>query len=147
MKLRQLKMDYDELKFQFQRYKVFKTSKQPQFQPPPELYAIAEDIQPQLYQSYKPTKYKPLMETIPSEKEIYKQVDPTTAAQSMISDSLYRKNMESSVGDLLRWDSTKGTYAGMRKPSEKHSFHNKTRSVSNPPAKQPQHVNFSPNQY
>eukprot|EP00343_Euplotes_focardii_P006411 CAMPEP_0205812704 /NCGR_PEP_ID=MMETSP0205-20121125/17241_1 /ASSEMBLY_ACC=CAM_ASM_000278 /TAXON_ID=36767 /ORGANISM="Euplotes focardii, Strain TN1" /LENGTH=99 /DNA_ID=CAMNT_0053093815 /DNA_START=236 /DNA_END=532 /DNA_ORIENTATION=- len=79
---------------------------------------------------YKPVKYKPLMDPISSDTEkkdldIPEEKEPhdhTTAPPSVNSDRLYRKNMESTVGDLLRWDSTKGKYTGGK---GNPFFHNK----------------------
>ena len=140
---RQLKMEYDELKFQFHRYKVFRDLKIDQFQIP-RMNDLGDDYGLRKEYTYEPQKYTPLMDPIPSERQHEpveeqpqqktEQNEQTTAAASVASDRLYRKNMESSVGDLLRWDSTKGVYSGPG-TRQKNIFHNKVRSVSSPPTK------------
>lgn len=148
-RFKQLKTEYDELKFQFDRYKIFKDSTKVQDYKYENLYEMANQITfvPKA-QGYVPDRYKPLATYTPPPpqkehiKEIQEpQIDTTTAANSEFSEMLYRKNMASTVGDLLRWDSQKGVYSNNR------ASHNKVRSVSNPPIQNHDRSRFEPSFY
>jgi hypothetical protein len=131
---RQLKIEYDELKFQFNRYKIFKDTSSVNENRYDNIYDMSNQINSvQKTQGYVPDRYRPLASP-PVVRKVQKeevkvmnmtQID-TTAAVSDFSEKLYRKNMASTVGDLLRWDSQNGVY------SNNKSGHNKVRSVSNP---------------
>lgn len=136
-KCRQLRVEYDELKFQFNRYKIMSNSP-PRYEEynRPTYHEYEYDFTPQNYEPYKTETYKPITIRQPP------PIQQPAAAASVVSEKLYRKNMTSTVGDLLRWDSTKGVYAS--KSRESQSGHNKFRSVSNPPTQGYNRANYEP---
>ncbi|CAI2385899.1 unnamed protein product [Moneuplotes crassus] len=149
-KNRQLKMEYDELKFQIQRQMIFKDIKCSSYKPQCDLYTISEDFQHR--DTYKPPSYKTLIPENPAATTFHTPY-PSGAhnparktEQSSFSDTLYRKNdlnsniqnfqrknMKSSVGDLLRWEDPKDSH--QHPSSIPNPIHSKARSISSPPVR------------
>jgi len=128
-KYRHLKMDYDELKFQMGRNKILSSDvvKLDDFKFRPNSYNIDYTKQ---YNSSRPEPYRPLTTQQTPKPEPTKEIVPVVNA---FSDKLYQKNMASTVGDLLRWDSTKGVFSDRKRWPNRDAQGN-GRSISSPPA-------------
>ncbi|CAI2363075.1 unnamed protein product [Moneuplotes crassus] len=148
-KNRQLKMDYDELKFQMQRSRIFKDIDTPNFRSPKELYDDVNDFHPR--REYSPVNYNCPAPIAPKVVPNYDnschnetRADDQIDSQNLFDDVLFRKNMKSSVGDLLRWDSTKGVYSNL--PSKPQVHPQNPRNMNGSPTR-PHPVNYSPRNY
>ncbi|CAI2360241.1 unnamed protein product [Moneuplotes crassus] len=152
-KNRQLKMDYDELKFQMQRDQIFKDIKIPNYKSDSDFYDAADDFLAD--KVYNPPSFKTMEMDYPNINPVFindsnnieTRPDDMTDAQSALSDFLYRKNMDSTMADFLRWDPKKGGYTAVKTRNNIAPSHNKTRSVSNPPVRSQHTFRFDPQVY
>ena len=133
-KCRQLRLEYDELKFQFNRFKILSTDNARHFNNKYSIYDNEGNFRyTDEYNFQHPNRHtndsygeshSPIARsaiptpqlTAPIKRKEWSGNDNNfTPPQNeeyndyneIISDKLYQKNMKSSIGELLRWDSTK----------------------------------------
>lgn len=141
-KFRQIKMEYDELKFQFSRRKILDDDS-----PKYTNYRTIRAVEAHPNQSYENNnqfedRYTPKKQTQPAAIKPQDRAnhfviknDAIADYNEIISDKLYQKNMKSSIGELLRWDSTAGKGANDYKNYKTNPRSYDNRSISNPPTR------------